>query len=228
MSTIIKGLLNQNLPWGLVLVGIFICGHARAVRHPLALVRRRLLPADRDDGADLRGRTGALVGRAADRASRGIRGRRGTLFSSGLIAGGSICRHSVRDPRRHRHDRAVPGDRQRAPVSPWRRPRRPDRWRTALLRAGDHCRPGGPQTHRLDPCPSASRVEVGRQPGAPGLGSHNGGNDLALGRTGPRSVRGPQGHHRQGAARVPCFLSCAARGRPGRSARSGGRRHPQP
>ena len=34
-------------------------GDARAVRHPLAVVRGRLLPADRDDRADLRRRAGA-------------------------------------------------------------------------------------------------------------------------------------------------------------------------
>ena len=47
--------------------------HPRAVRHPLAVVRGRLLSADRDDGADLRRRPGALVGGAQDRAWRASR-----------------------------------------------------------------------------------------------------------------------------------------------------------
>ena len=48
-------------------------GHARAVRHPLAVVRGGLLSAHRHHGADLRGRPGALVGRAEDRRRTGIR-----------------------------------------------------------------------------------------------------------------------------------------------------------
>ena len=73
-------------------------GHARALRCAVAVVRGRLLPADRHDRADLRRRRRALVGRAA----HGSRTRRasgafeseissGTLFSSGLIAGGSLA-----------------------------------------------------------------------------------------------------------------------------------------
>ena len=70
MATIIKGLLSQNLPWGLVLVGVFIVGDARAVRYPIAVVRGRLVPADRDDGADFRRRSGARVRRAPDGRER--------------------------------------------------------------------------------------------------------------------------------------------------------------
>ena len=67
-------------------------GHARAVRHPLAVVRRRLLPADRHDRADLRRRPGPLVGGAAAPAiAQESDVSAGTLFSSGLIAGGSIA-----------------------------------------------------------------------------------------------------------------------------------------
>ena len=43
-------------------------GHARALRHPLAVVRGRLVPADCDHRADLRRRPGARLGRAQDRA----------------------------------------------------------------------------------------------------------------------------------------------------------------
>ena len=67
-------------------------GHARAVRHPLAVVRGRLVPADRDDGADLRRRPGprrSSSGRPACRQESEVGA--GTLFSSGLIAGGSLC-----------------------------------------------------------------------------------------------------------------------------------------
>ena len=92
MATLIKGLLSQNLPWGLVLVGVFIavtlelCGI-----HSLSFAVGRV-PADRDDGADLRRRPRALVGGAQDRARPASRSlSAGTLFSSGLIAGGSLA-----------------------------------------------------------------------------------------------------------------------------------------
>ena len=66
--------------------------YAGAVRHPFAVVRRRVVFANRHDGTDLRRRRGSLVGRAQDRC----RGQTpiisaGTLFSSGLIAGGSLA-----------------------------------------------------------------------------------------------------------------------------------------
>jgi putative OPT family oligopeptide transporter len=91
MSTIITGLLNQNLPWGLVLVGIFItvtlelCGV-----HSLSFAVGLYLPiattAPIFAGGMVRWwverRTG--VGQQSDVSA-------GTLFSSGLIAGGSIA-----------------------------------------------------------------------------------------------------------------------------------------
>ena len=92
MATIIKGLLEPEPAVGAGAGRRVRLGDARAVRHPLAVVCGRLVPADRDDGADLRRRPGAL------RSSSGRRAWRqesevgaGTLFSSGLIAGGSLC-----------------------------------------------------------------------------------------------------------------------------------------
>ena len=92
MATIIKGLLSQNLPWGLVLVGVFIsvtlelCGI-----HSLSFAVGSYLPIATTAPIFV-GRPGALVGGASTRQWReeselGA----GTLFSSGLIAGGSIC-----------------------------------------------------------------------------------------------------------------------------------------
>jgi putative OPT family oligopeptide transporter len=91
MSTIITGLLNQNLPWGLVLVGIFItvtlelCGV-----HSLSFAVGLYLPiattAPIFAGGMVRWwverKTG--VGQESDVSA-------GTLFSSGLIAGGSMA-----------------------------------------------------------------------------------------------------------------------------------------
>ncbi|MFN2447074.1 MAG: OPT/YSL family transporter, partial [Vicinamibacterales bacterium] len=91
MSTIIRGLLSQELPWGLVLVGIFIavtlelCGIQSlsfAVGSYLPIATTAPIFA------------GGLVRWWVER-STGIVGESevgaGTLFSSGLIAGGSLA-----------------------------------------------------------------------------------------------------------------------------------------
>src|SRR5215203_5124520 len=91
MSTIIKGLLSQNLPWGLVLVGVFIsitlelCGI-----HSLSFAVGSYLPIATTAPIF----AGGLVRWFVER-STGVKDESelsaGTLFSSGLIAGGSIC-----------------------------------------------------------------------------------------------------------------------------------------
>ena len=90
MSTIIAGLLNQNLPWGLVLVGVFItvtlelCGvHALSFAVGLYLPIATTAPIF----------AGGLVRAWADRRTGTAESElgAGTLFSSGLIAGGSIA-----------------------------------------------------------------------------------------------------------------------------------------
>ena len=91
MSTIIRGLLSQNLPWGLVLVGVFIsvtlelCG----IRS-LSFAVGSYLPISTTAPIFV----GGLVRWWVERRS----GHReeseissGTLFSSGLIAGGSLA-----------------------------------------------------------------------------------------------------------------------------------------
>jgi putative OPT family oligopeptide transporter len=91
MATIIKGLLNQNLPWGLVLVGIFIsvtlelCG----IRS-LSFAVGSYLPIATTAPIFAGGLVRAFVERrlgVKDDSEVGA----GTLFSSGLIAGGSLC-----------------------------------------------------------------------------------------------------------------------------------------
>src|SRR5688572_21832504 len=91
MATIIKGLLSQNLPWGLVLVGVFIsvtlelCGIRSlsfAVGSYLPIATTAPIFA------------GGLVRWFVERKT-GVAGESeissGTLFSSGLIAGGSLA-----------------------------------------------------------------------------------------------------------------------------------------
>ena len=91
MATIIKGLLNQNLPWGLVLVGMFIsvtlelCG----VRS-LSFAVGSYLPIATTAPIFAGGMVRAFVERKTGAARESEVGA-GTLFSSGLIAGGSLC-----------------------------------------------------------------------------------------------------------------------------------------
>src|SRR5207244_2058134 len=91
MSTIIKGLLSQNLPWGLVLVGVFIsvtlelCGI-----HSLSFAVGSYLPIATTGPIFVGGLVRAYVERRPGRAEESEVGA-GTLFSSGLIAGGSLA-----------------------------------------------------------------------------------------------------------------------------------------
>jgi putative OPT family oligopeptide transporter len=91
MSTIIKGLLSQNLPWGLVLVGVFIsvtlelCGI-----HSLSFAVGSYLPIATTAPIFAGGVVRAYVESKTGRAEESEVGS-GTLFSSGLIAGGSLA-----------------------------------------------------------------------------------------------------------------------------------------
>jgi putative OPT family oligopeptide transporter len=91
MATIIKGLLSQNLPWGLVLVGVFVsvtlelCGI-----HSLSFAVGSYLPIATTAPIFLGGLVRWWVERSTGVAEESELGA-GTLFSSGLIAGGSIC-----------------------------------------------------------------------------------------------------------------------------------------
>jgi putative OPT family oligopeptide transporter len=91
MATIIKGLLNQNLPWGLVLVGVFVsitlelCG----VRS-LSFAVGSYLPIATTAPIFVGGLVRAYVERRTGLPQESDVSA-GTLFSSGLIAGGSLC-----------------------------------------------------------------------------------------------------------------------------------------
>ena len=91
MSTIIKGLLSQNLPWGLVLVGVFIsltlelCGI-----HSLSFAVGSYLPIQTTAPIFAGGLVRAYVERKTGVTEESEVGS-GTLFSSGLIAGGSLA-----------------------------------------------------------------------------------------------------------------------------------------
>jgi putative OPT family oligopeptide transporter len=91
MATIIKGLLSQNLPWGLVLVGVFIsvtlelCG----IRS-LSFAVGSYLPIATTAPIFVGGIVRWFVERKTGMAQESEISA-GTLFSSGLIAGGSLA-----------------------------------------------------------------------------------------------------------------------------------------
>jgi uncharacterized oligopeptide transporter (OPT) family protein len=91
MSTIIKGLLSQNLPWGLVLVGVCItltlelCGI-----HSLSFAVGSYLPIATTAPIFAGGLVRAYVEKKTGTSEESEVGS-GTLFSSGLIAGGSLA-----------------------------------------------------------------------------------------------------------------------------------------
>ncbi|MBI1875253.1 MAG: oligopeptide transporter, OPT family [Acidobacteria bacterium] len=90
MATIIKGLLSQNLPWGLVLVGICLsitlelCGI-----HSLSFAVGSYLPIATTAPIFVGGLVRAFVEKKTGHREESEVGS-GTLFSSGLIAGGSL------------------------------------------------------------------------------------------------------------------------------------------
>jgi putative OPT family oligopeptide transporter len=91
MATLIKGLLSQNLPWGLVLVGVFIavtlelCGI-----HSLSFAVGAYLPIATTAPIFFGGLVRWWVERKTGEKSDSDLSS-GTLFSSGLIAGGSLA-----------------------------------------------------------------------------------------------------------------------------------------
>jgi putative OPT family oligopeptide transporter len=134
MSTIIKGLLSQNLP-------CVHCRHAGAVRHSLVVLCSRQLPADCHDGADLRGRAGPCLRREQDRGSRGVGSRIRHAVQLGADRRRRADRHPVRGALRQQH-RA--GSRRGRGAGADSVPARWDlgdhRWGAAVCGAG--CRPG--------------------------------------------------------------------------------------
>ena len=91
MATIIKGLLSQNLPWGLVLVGVFISVTLELWGvHSLSFAVGSYLPIATTAPIFVGGLVRAYVEKRTGKAEESEVGA-GTLFSSGLIAGGSLA-----------------------------------------------------------------------------------------------------------------------------------------
>ena len=91
MSTIIKGLLSQDLPWGLVLVGVFVSVTLELCAiQSLSFAVGLYLPIATTAPIFAGGLVRAYVERRTGRSEESEVGA-GTLFSSGLIAGGSLA-----------------------------------------------------------------------------------------------------------------------------------------
>ena len=153
MATIIKGLLSQNLPWGLVLVGVFIsvtlelCGI-----HSLSFAVGSYLPiattAPIFAGGLVRG------GSNAGRGVGGIRARRRHAVQLRADRRRVDLRHPVRGPRSGRNRSAKPRRIGNCVPVPARRHGRRDCERAAVLRAGGrHGARGAEEDHvRRDDC----------------------------------------------------------------------------
>lgn len=91
MSTVIKGLLSQNLPWGLVLAGmglsavVELCGVSS-----LAFAVGAYLPLSTTSPIFVGGLIKTLADKVANRKGEESEVSSGALFSSGLIAGGAL------------------------------------------------------------------------------------------------------------------------------------------
>jgi putative OPT family oligopeptide transporter len=91
MATIIKGLLSRNLPWGLVLVGMSLSLVLELCHiHSLSFAVGAYLPVATTAPIYAGGLVRWWVERKTGIKEESDLGA-GTLFSSGLIAGGSIC-----------------------------------------------------------------------------------------------------------------------------------------
>lgn len=91
MATVIKGLLSQNLPWGLVLAGmgvsavVELCGVSS-----LAFAVGAYLPLSTTSPIFIGGAIKTIADRVSNRSGEEGEVSSGALFSSGLIAGGSL------------------------------------------------------------------------------------------------------------------------------------------
>jgi uncharacterized oligopeptide transporter (OPT) family protein len=90
MSLVTKGILTQQLPWGLVLLGVFTSILMEIIGVPaLAFAVGMYLPLESTTPVFLGGLARKMVDRRRGSESESDAGP-GVLFSSGLVAGGSI------------------------------------------------------------------------------------------------------------------------------------------
>jgi putative OPT family oligopeptide transporter len=92
MSTIIKGMLSQELPWGLVIIGIFISGVLELCGvKSLSFAVGAYLPLSTTSTIYAGGLVKALIDKLSGRgAENESELSSGMLYSTGLVAGGSL------------------------------------------------------------------------------------------------------------------------------------------
>jgi len=91
MRLVVEGVLDQNLPWGLILCGVGIAAVAALLRLPvLAFAVGVYLPLDTMAAIFVGGLSRWWVTRTADVESAERRRERGVLFGSGLVGGGGL------------------------------------------------------------------------------------------------------------------------------------------
>ena len=100
MALVTDGILTQKLPWGLVLIGVFLTIAIELMGLQSLPIAVGVYLPDLDLGRDVRRRDDPLAGGAAAQARRArliaeVESGPGVLFSSGLIAGGAIAGISI-------------------------------------------------------------------------------------------------------------------------------------
>jgi putative OPT family oligopeptide transporter len=91
MKLVIDGVLDQNLPWALIFIGVGIAGVAALFRIPtLAFAVGVYLPLSTMGAVFLGGLLRWYLARGQDTPSRESRREKGVLFGSGLVGGGGL------------------------------------------------------------------------------------------------------------------------------------------
>ncbi len=91
MKLVIDGVLDQNLPWALIFIGVGIAGVAALFRIPvLAFAVGVYLPLSTMGAVFFGGLLRWYLGRNQDPATKERRREKGVLFGSGLVGGGGL------------------------------------------------------------------------------------------------------------------------------------------
>ncbi|MFC1575010.1 OPT family oligopeptide transporter, partial [Gemmatimonadota bacterium] len=91
MKLVIDGVLDQSLPWGLILIGVGISGVAALFRIPtLAFAVGVYLPLSTMGAVFFGGLLRWFLGRNQDEKTKERRREKGILFGSGLVGGGGL------------------------------------------------------------------------------------------------------------------------------------------